>query len=946
MHHADVLELLRSEVEEAAQPLAAAFAAIVAEATDSAALAEAVDAASVQVDCIRAAAEAGGLLGLEVVSDRFRDNLDQLTAASQEQRAALDDSLALWLERVMAYLLEPGSPEAHRELTLLLRRDLWPFPFTDHEVELVLELFAETSGDEPTGEQPERSQHVDPADVSLIPGDDVHLEVLEAFLADAPQQAAELATCIHALAAAGDVTGVLDQARRLAHTLKGAAAVAGIAGIANLTHHLEDLLDYLAKGRRRPGPGLMDSLMQAADCLEAMVDALTGADAPPDNAIEVLQSVLAWAHRMDRGELNELDAEPPVVTAVAAEPAPASETPAATALTDEAGGAQSLRVPVAMVENLYRFTGELSISGAQLAEGLARVQRLQQALAEQDKVIQQRLFELEDLVDIQDVTSAGYHLRQRQEAGDEEFDPLEMDQYNELHGCSRALTEAASDWRELNLSLHDELARLRGLLNQQGRLHHELENAVLSTRLVPVRTVAARLQRSVRQACRATGKQAELQLIGEELALDTELLQALVDPLGHLLRNAVDHGIETPAARLAAGKAETGLIQLSFRRDGSLIEIVCRDDGGGLDLAAIRRRASERGLLPPDADPDQDSLTRLVLLPGFSTRDQVTHTSGRGIGLDVVHEGVRAMKGTLSVATTPGQGSTFTLRVPTALVTVHVLLVEAAGQTIAIPSSDLVHVPVPGSWERLEQDGKAIFRAGEISHPLRSLAAVMGRPDPNEPSLGLTPPVLLARVDNDIHALEVDRLVGSAQVVIKGFGAKLPQVRGVLGAAILGDGTVAPVLDLAGLMRAPVIAAALTETAINTAAELAEVLVVDDSLSMRRALSQFLQDSGFRVRLARDGIEAIRAVEERHPDLLIVDLEMPRMNGLELTAHLRGREDSRHLPVIMLTSRSMQKHRTQADLAGVNAYLTKPFQEAELLETVEGVLPPLAARTA
>jgi chemosensory pili system protein ChpA (sensor histidine kinase/response regulator) len=157
---------------------------------------------------------------------------------------------------------------------------------------------------------------------------------------------------------------------------------------------------------------------------------------------------------------------------------------------------------------------------------------------------------------------------------------------------------------------------------------------------------------------------------------------------------------------------------------------------------------------------------------------------------------------------------------------------------------------------------------------------------------------------------------------------------------------VAPVLDLAGLMRAPVIAAALTETAIDMAAELAEVLVVDDSLSMRRALSQFLQDSGFRVRLARDGIEAIRAVEERHPDLLIVDLEMPRMNGLELTAHLRGREDSRHLPVIMLTSRSMQKHRTQADLAGVNAYLTKPFQEAELLETVEGVLPPLAARTA
>lgn len=939
MPHPEVVELLLSELEEAVRPLATAFASIAAGATGSVELSEAVDVASLQIDCIRAAAEAGGLLGLEVVCDRLRDNLLQLTDSDQQQRAALDELLLLWPERVMEYLLQPASTEACQALAQVLHEPAWPHPFSEHELGLVLELLAATSasGDSPL---PERSEDVGPDDVSLVPGDDVHVEVLEAFLDDAPQQTAELARCIHALEHTSDLAATLDQARRLAHTLKGAAAVAGVVGVANLTHHLEDLFEYLAKTRRRPGPALMESLAVAADCLEAMADALTGIDSPPANALPVLRSVLQWAQRMDRGELEELDAQPgtaPVAAAsVPATPAPAAEDAVATA------GPQSLRVPVATIDDLYRYAGELSITGAQLAEGLARVQRLQQALADQDKVMQQRLFELEDLVDIQDVTSTRYRLNQSQ-ADHAEFDPLEMDQYNELHGCSRALTEAASDWRELNMNLHDELARLRGKLNQQSRLLRELEDTVLSSRLVPVRSIAARLQRFVRQACRATGKLAELEIVGDELALDSELLQALVDPLGHLLRNAVDHGIELPPARAAAGKPPAGQIRLSFQRDGNFVQVGCSDDGRGFDLDAIRQRALERGLLPADAVADADTLSQLVLLPGFSTRDQVTHTSGRGIGLDVVHAEVRAMNGSLDLSTVAGAGSNFTLRLPTALVTVHVLLVEAGGQIVAIPSSDLVHVPVPGSWERIAAADGFRFQSGNASHPLSSLAAAMGRAAPES---DVTPPVLLARIGADIQALEVERLVGSAQVVIKGFGDKLPHVRGVLGAAILGDGAVAPVLDLAGLLQAPVIATPQIETAFTPAAELLEILVVDDSLSMRRALNQFLQDAGFRVRLARDGIEAIQAVEEQSPDLLIVDLEMPRMNGLELTAHLRGRDATKALPVIMLTSRSMQKHRQQAELAGVNAYLTKPFQETELLETMEGVLPALAMHSA
>lgn len=934
MPQQEIIAILLSELEEAAAPLAAAFSGIAAAADGSQALRDAIAAASAQVDCIRAAAEAGGLLGLEVIGDRLRDNLQLLTDTGQEQRAASEELLLAWPERVMAYLLQPDSASACRELAQLLCEPAWPLPFSDHEAGLVLELL--TAAAAAGGQQSERSREIGPDDVSLTPSGEVHPEVLAAFLDDAPRQAAELARCIHGLERAADLAATLNQARRIAHTLKGAAAVAGVAGVTNLTHHLEDLFEYLAASGRRPGRLLMDSLCEAADCLEAMIDALTGLGAPPANALAVLDSVLQWAQRMDRGELERYDAEPATAPPAYSAPPELAEQPAGEDLAP-AAGIQSLRVPVATIDALYRYTGELSISGAQLAEGLARLERLQRALAEQDQVVQQRLFELEDLIDIQDVASAGYRLGPGQ-SGDDAFDPLELDQYNQLHGCSRALTEAVADWRELSMGLHDELARLRNLLNQQDRLHRALEGTVLAARLVSVRAIEARLQRFVRQACRATGKQAELEIAGVELPLDSELLQALVDPLGHLLRNAVDHGIEAPQERLAAGKPETGRISLSFTRDGNHVQIVCSDDGRGFDLDAIRQRAAERGLLAAADGADAEALQRLLLLPGFSTRQQVTHTSGRGIGLDAVHAAVRALNGTLSLHAVAGQGARFTLRLPTALVTVHALLVEAGGQVVAIPSGDLAHIPAPGSWQRIESPDGLRFQSPDLACPLRPLAAAMGRATPPAPD-GSVPPVLLAHIGDAIEALEVERLIGSTHVVIKHFGAMLPRVRGVLGAAILGDGTVAPVLDLTGLLQGPPIAVQPAEILQPPSETLPEILVVDDSLSMRRALGQFLQDAGFRVRFARDGMEAIQAVERQQPDLLIVDLEMPRLNGLELTAHLRGRAATAALPVIMLTSRSMQKHRRQAELAGVDAYLTKPFQELELLATVERLLP-------
>ncbi|MCC5812531.1 MAG: response regulator [Ectothiorhodospiraceae bacterium] len=929
-----VLELLRAEVEESVVPLAEAFSVIITGADDSDGRAAAISQAVDQIDCIRAAAEAGGMPGLEIACERLRDNLSELPSLDEERLQQLDEPLMLWPERVMAYLMDPGDSATVAALANHFHEQAWPLPLGEHESSLLAELLAEAPGGN-SAPTTERRQQASEDDVSLVPGDDVNLEVFTAFIDDAPQQAQELSQCLQALTASQNPAADLDRARRIAHTLKGAAAVGGVAGVANLTHHLEDLLEYLARSGSRPAPALMHSLLEAADCLETMIDALRGLDSPPEQAVSVLQSVLDWANRMDRGELEtaaEL-AEPP--SAQEKSPEPAAEPGVAASAQAET----SLRVPVTTVDSLFRYAGELSVATAQLEARIAGLMNLQQAFTDQDRIVQQRLFELEDLVDIRDVTSAaGYQLHGNR--ADDDFDPLEMDEYNALHGCSRALGEAIADWRELRIVMHDELTALRSMISQQGRLHRSLENTVLATRLVPVNTVEGRLQRSVRQACRATGKQASLELHGGDLMMDTELLQGLMDPLGHLLRNAVDHGIEATDQRREAGKPEQGMIRIRVRRDGNTIELICEDDGRGLDLEAVRHRALERGLLEPDAMPDAHALARLVLLPGFSTRDTVTRVSGRGVGLDVVHERVREMKGTVDLHSENGKGSRFVLRLPAALVTVHVLLVEAGGQTVAIPSSDLIQAPIPGSGSlELAEDGTPGFVLADKRYPIQSLATMMGRAaPPTEPDV--LPPVLLAHLDGETRALQVERMQGSASVVIKGFGVNLPRVRGVLGAAILGNGSVAPVLDLAGLQRTPASAGGEIELAPAEleAPSMGEVLVVDDSLSVRRSLTQFLQDSGYTVRQARDGIEAVRSIEEQIPDIMLVDLEMPRMNGLELTAHLRSREDTDALPIVMLTSRAMQKHRGQASSAGVSAYMTKPFQETELLDTIERLL--------
>jgi chemotaxis protein histidine kinase CheA/CheY-like chemotaxis protein len=457
--------------------------------------------------------------------------------------------------------------------------------------------------------------------------------------------------------------------------------------------------------------------------------------------------------------------------------------------------------------------------------------------------------------------------------------------------------------------------------------------------MVPVSGVVSRLQRSVRQTCRLLDKPVELQVRGEQTQLDVNILNDLLDPLMHLLRNAVDHGIEPAAARGAAGKPAAGKIELAFAREGASVVVRCRDDGAGLDLARIRAKAQQRGLLGAGQSLSDDELARLVLLPGFSTRDESSEVSGRGIGMDAVYSRVLQLKGSLRLHNRPGAGLEIELRVPTSLMSAHGLLVRVQDQVLALTSFGIRGIQhVMADQVRVMGGGK-VYTEGEQVHHLLELDQLLGHPQRGAAERGWFPALMVQTDSGASRAIQVQDVLDSQELVVKKLGKYVPDAPGVIGVTILGDGSVVPVLDLPQLLREMADGAksgTRRERAGGSAALTSRVearksaLVVDDSLSARRAVAQVMRDAGYDVRTAIDGMEAAAMLAKMVPDIVIADMEMPRMNGLELTTHIRTREATRHLPVVMITSRSTDKHRQLADTAGVDVYLTKPFNDEEL----------------
>jgi chemotaxis protein histidine kinase CheA/ActR/RegA family two-component response regulator len=923
MRGQDLLTALADELRSLTPELAQAYDV----GNDPAAAAHAADAYVTSVNRLSEAAGYMGLAGVQRACASVLVNLQNLDPGDVDARLLVRPFFIEWAPLLESHLRDAAAAAPIDALLRHFAGSWVPVPLEPHELEA---LRSELSAANSIGAALDASDDAPPevlgsADLSLEISTDVDAALLDAFLNDSPPQAAEVTQSISGWLASPDVAApgqreLLRNAKRAAHTLKGSANILGIRGLAKLAHRLEDLLEICEVEAAAPSPLRARALIGAADCLEQMVAAVAGEDTPPDSALAVIE-LLDSAR--DNLATDTVPREPVAEILNAAVPAAPATRPEARAMT---------RVPTQLLDDLVRMVGEFTIKIGELEQELKSASAQSRELIERDRAIQKRLFELENSVDIRGV--AARHKLHAVTPANSDFDSLEMDQYNEVQSITRALIEESTDARDLGLGLKDELAGLAGIVHQQQRLMRELAHLTSQTRMAPVETIVPRLQRNVRQTASATGKQAQLLVLGQDILVDADVLNQLLDPLLHILRNAVDHGLEAPEERTLAGKNPSGTITLRVTRRGQAVTVQVSDDGRGLDLEQIRVKALERGLLASDATPSDAEIARLTLLPGFSTREAVTEISGRGVGLDVVATRLRALAGSIDIRSVRGQGLTIELRFQASLVATHALFVRDGGQVFGIASHTVRRAIPAVAVELQREDGVLYARVDAIGVPayeLASLTALAPAASPERRNL------ILVDTESGTVGLLVDAVLDASELVTRPAGRYLKRIPGVSGIGLLGNGSVIPLLDVAELVRNPreqLVLAAAQARAQAQGIRRSRVLVVDDSLSVRRAIASLLGDQGYEVVLARDGLEAIKSMEALRPDVLLTDLEMPNMNGLELAAHVRSRPELAALTVIMITSRSMDKHRRQALAAGVNVYLNKPYTDNELLQHV------------
>jgi len=629
------------------------------------------------------------------------------------------------------------------------------------------------------------------------------------------------------------------------------------------------------------------------------------------------------------------EAEPPLPQAPPAPLPPGREPVVATDRVDMA------RVSAELLDQLLNNAGEVSISRARLEQQLGSIEFNLGELSRTVTRLKEQLRKLEMETEAQIL-----HRHENETGHRQEFDPLELDRYSSIQQFSRALAESANDVASIQGLLESLIAEAQNLLQQQSRTVTELQNGLMRTRMVSVQRHVQRLARIVRQAAADTGKRAELIVEGASGELDRQVLERMLPPFEHMLRNAVVHGIELPADRIAAGKQETGHIHLSLKREGAEVIVEVRDDGAGMNLAAIRAKGLELGLIRSDQLLSDEDVMQLVLEPGFTTAGSVTHQAGRGVGMDVVAVEVKKLGGALHMESTPGRGTHFTIRLPFTLAISHALVVRTGDEYYALP------LPTVEGVVRLTRDevtthlrsDSASYNHGGQKYRLQPLPLYVGIEASPLPDGDVTIPVVLVRAGEHSTGLVADELIGSREIVVKPVGPQISGIRGISGATVLGDGRIVIILDIGALVRAewrgrstPVITRDRTDR--RTFA-----LVVDDSITVRRVTQRLLERNGMRVMTARDGMDAVALLAENVPDVILLDIEMPRMDGYEVAAHVRNDPRLRDVPIIMITSRVGEKHRARAIELGVNDYLGKPYQESQLIDAITPLVAQRRAR--
>ena len=744
--------------------------------------------------------------------------------------------------------------------------------------------------------------------------DDLDDQLLPLFLEEADDLQREIGGKLRQWRAEPSAVEHAQSLSRLLHTLKGSARMAGAMGLGELVHAMESRVEQSGTGEAVTA-AFLDELEASYDHAGAMIERLrSGEPSVSAEPMAAPEPVTAAAAAISASTLEDLE-------------------------TELAAQRAMVRVRAELIDRFVNEAGEISISRTRIEGEMRTLRASLLDLTENVIRLRNQLREIE----IQAESQMQSRLAHAQTT-DAEFDPLEMDRYTRLQEVTRMMAESVNDVTTVQHNLLRNLDAADAALTAQSRLNRDLHQGLMSMRLMPFDSIAERLYRVVRQTAKHQGKKVNLDLRGGQIEIDRGVLDKMTAPIEHLLRNSVTHGIESRKVRAERGKPEIGQIVLALTQEGNDVAITMTDDGGGLDFDRIRAKGLALGMLQPDQANDQTALTHLIFAPGFSTAEQLTEVAGRGVGMDVVQSETATVGGRIEVHSEAGTGARFSIVLPQTTAVTQALLVSCAGRTYAIPSAMVEHVMElkQAALDKIVGDGAAEWM--DERYPYHYLPRLLGDFE-SVPEASRLHWLLLLRAGAQRVALRVDALRGNQEIVLKKTGPQLARVIGIAGATVLGDGEIVLMLNPIALaareLRIPHGTAPLAPRAEPPRAP--TVMVVDDSLTVRKITGRLLERAGYHVLTAKDGVDALEQLVDTVPDVMLVDIEMPRMDGFDLTRNVRSDDRTRNVPIIMITSRIADKHRNYAREIGVNHYLGKPYQEEELLALISSYA---AVRTA
>lgn len=747
----------------------------------------------------------------------------------------------------------------------------------------------------------------------------------------------------------------LQALQRELHTIKGGARMVGAEGIATLAHEMETIYEELGS-RRKPATRMIGNLLavchdwlaSAIYVLEnkfnpqtpvALVAALQQFSRKPDSLKEIPNANLASQieqidiYRSSLGQ-DTLEVKQRDLSVM-----PLMTGNFESEQDQSSLNAETLRISASTMERMINLSGESAINRSRIEMGISSLSNNIEEMGATVQRLADQLRRMETELEIQILSQIG-----DEHALESDFDPLEMDQYSALNQLSKSLSESASDLLDIKTTMLDKTRETENLLLQLSRTQTDLQEGLMDSRTVPFSRITPRLQRIVRQTATELGKSVELRILNDEGEIDRNILERITSPLEHMLRNAVDHGIEKSQERIESGKSRTGLITLEVLREGGEIVINLTDDGRGINVNAVRQKAIEQGLISAkDTSLKTLDIMQYIFNAGLSTAKSVSQISGRGVGMDVVQSEVKQLGGVVTVDSESGRGSRFTMRLPLTVAVSDALMVRAGDKYFAVPLVQIervMRVNVDAIANFYTTNADSITIDGQ-AYRLRYLNQILYGSDPVDALAhqSSSVPVIIIRTDlGQRMALQVDMIAGSRiEVVVKPLGRQLSHIDGISAATIMGDGSVMLILDLVALMRNVSNIAKVEQQKANKSVKQAHkpvVLIVDDSVTVRKVTSRLLERNGYEAQVATDGIDALERLQEMLPEVIVLDIEMPRMDGFEVANHIRHNPRLKHIPIVMITSRTGEKHRERAFGIGVNEYMGKPFQEQMLLDTL------------